>query len=102
MIGLETALGLALTLLVHTGRITLTHLITLLSVHPAQIIKQPLGRLAVGRPADVTVFDPDLEWTYHAEAGRSKSRNSPFDGRNLKGAATATVVAGKVVYQRAK
>jgi len=55
----------------------------------------------VGGAADITVFDPNLEWTYQAAEGRSKSRNSPFDGWKLKGAATATIVAGKIVYRRA-
>ena len=98
--GLETALGLAMTRLVHPGRISLSHLITLMSTNPARIISQPLGRLQVGGAADITVFDPNLEWTYRAAEGRSKSRNSPFDGWKLKGAATATVVAGRVVYHR--
>jgi dihydroorotase len=100
VIGLETALGLALTQLVHTGMISLAHLIVLMSTNPARIISQPLGRLQVGAAADITVFDPNLEWTYRAAEGRSKSRNSPFDGWQLKGAATATIVAGKIVYQR--
>jgi dihydroorotase len=100
LIGLETALGLALTELVHTGLISLWHLVSLLSVNPAHIIGQPLGRLQVGSPADVTIFNPDLEWTYHAAEGRSKSRNSPFDGRTLRGAATATIVAGRILYRR--
>ena len=100
LIGLETALGLALTQLVHTGKISLWHLITLMSTNPARIIKQPLGCLKVGGAADITVFDPDLEWTYRAAEGRSKSRNSPFDGSTLKGAVTATIVAGKIVYRR--
>ncbi len=100
VIGLETALGLALTRLVHMGRISLAHLVVLMSTNPARMINQPLGRLLVGGTADVTVFDPNLEWTYHAAEGRSKSRNSPFDGWKLKGAATATIVAGKVVFRR--
>jgi dihydroorotase len=100
VIGLETSLGLALTQLVHTGRISLAHLVVLMSTNPARIVSQPLGRLQVGGVADVTVFDPNLEWTYRATEGRSKSRNSPFDGWQLKGAATATIVAGKIVYRR--
>jgi dihydroorotase len=100
VIGLETALGLALTQLVHTGTISLAHLIVLMSTNPARIISQPLGRLQVGGVADITVFDPNLEWTYRAAEGRSKSRNSPFDGWQLKGAPTATIVAGKIVYRR--
>jgi dihydroorotase len=100
LIGLETALGLALTQLVHTGKVSLSHLVILMSTNPARIINQPLGRLQVGGAADITVFDPNLEWTYRVAEGRSKSRNSPFDGWKLKGAATATIVAGKIVYRR--
>jgi dihydroorotase len=100
LIGLETALGLALSQLVHSGKISLVRLVSLISPNPAHIINQPLGRLREGAAADVTVFDPNLEWTYHAAEGRSKSRNSPFDGWKLRGAVTATIVAGKVVYRR--
>jgi dihydroorotase len=101
IIGLETALGLALTQLVHTGKISMWHLVSLMSTNPARIVNQPYGRLSVGGPADITIFDPQLEWTYHAAAGRSKSCNSPFDGWKFKGAVVATVVGGKVVYRRA-
>jgi dihydroorotase len=100
IIGLETAVGLALTELVHTGLISLWHLVSLLSANPARIINQPPGRLQVGGAADITVFNPDLEWTYRAAEGRSKSHNSPFDGRTFRGAITATIVAGRVVYRR--
>ena len=100
IIGLETAVGLALTELVHTGLISLWHLVSLLSANPARIINQPPGRLQVGGAADITVFNPDLEWTYRAAEGRSKSHNSPFDGRTFRGAVTATIVAGRVVYRR--
>ena len=101
VIGLETALGLAMTFLVHSGRISVRDLVTLLSVNPACIINQPLGRLTAGSPADVTIFDPEREWVYGVEESRSKSRNSPFDGWKLRGCVTATIVAGKVVYERA-
>jgi dihydroorotase len=100
LIGLETALGLALTQLVHTGKISMWHLVSLMSTNPARIINQLYGRLRVAGPADITIFDPQQEWTYHAAAGRSKSRNSPFDGWKLKGAVIATVVGGRVVYRR--
>ena len=100
VIGLETALAISLTELVHPGRISLWHLISLLSAGPARVVHKPLGRLRVGGEADITLFNLQLEWTYQAAQGRSKSRNSPFDGRNLKGAVTATIVAGKVVYHR--
>ena len=100
ILGLETALGLALTELVHTGLISLWHLVSLLSSSPARIINQPLGRLRAGGPADITIFNPNLEWTYRTSEGRSKSRNSPFDGRTFRGAVTNTIVGGRVVYQR--
>jgi len=100
IIGLETALALALSELVHTGLISLWHMISLLTANPARIINQPLGRLQVGGPADLTLFDPDREWTYHTSAGRSKSRNTPFDGRTFRGAVTATIVGGRIVYRR--
>lgn len=100
IIGLETAVGLALTELVHTGLISLWHLVSLLSANPARIINQPPGRIQAGGVADITVFNPDLEWTYRVAEGRSKSRNSPFDGRTFRGAVTATIVAGRVVYRR--
>jgi dihydroorotase len=101
IIGLETALGLALTQLLHPGRISLARLILLMSTNPARLINQPLGRLRVGDAADITVFDPNLEWTYRAAEGRSKSRNTPFDGWKLKGRVTATIVAGKIVHRHA-
>lgn len=107
VIGLETALGLALRL-VHGGRLSLGQLVSLMSANPGRIIGQSsdrvarrcLGRITAGGPADLTVFDPNLEWTYRAAVGRSKSRNSPFDGWTFKGAVTATIVAGKIVYRR--
>jgi dihydroorotase len=99
IIGFETALALALTRLVHTGKISLAHLIVLMSTNPAHLIRQPLGTLKAGGVADITVFDPVREWTYRAAEGRSKSRNTPFDGWKLKGMATATIVAGKMVYR---
>ncbi len=102
IIGFETALALALTQLVHPGRISLAHLIVLMSSNPAHIIRQDvnpaLGRLQVGGAADITVFDPLREWTYRAAEGRSKSRNSPFDGLKLKGLITITIVEGRIAY----
>lgn len=98
--GLETALPLALEHLVRPGRISLFHLVSLMSVQPARIIRQPLGRLQAGQPADVTVFNPQLEWIYRAAEGRSKSHNTPFEGQRMQGAVVATIVQGKVVYRR--
>lgn len=98
--GLETAFGLAMTQLVEPGRISLSRLVELFSTQPARILKLPGGRLRVGGPADITLFDPRQKWTYHASEGKSKSRNSPFDGWTLAGAVTATIVEGKIVYRR--
>jgi dihydroorotase len=102
IIGFETALGLALTQLVSPGKISLPHLIVLMSTNPAKIIRQRvnpnLGRLKLGGIADITIFDPDCSWTYRPAGGRSKSRNSPFDGWKFKGLVTTTIVEGKVVY----
>jgi dihydroorotase len=104
ILGFETALALAVTELVHPGKISLAHLIVLLSSNPARIIKQnvnpSLGRLRVGGTADITIFDPEREWIYHAADGRSKSRNSPFDGWNFKGAISSTIVSGVVVFSK--
>jgi dihydroorotase len=102
VIGFETALALGLTELVQPGKISLPHLIVLMSTNPARIIRQRvnpnLGRLKLGGIADITIFDPDCDWVYRAAGGRSKSRNSPFDGWTFKGLVTTTIVSGKVVY----
>jgi dihydroorotase len=97
--GLETALPLALMQLVETGRISLAHLIRLFSSQPARITNQPFGRIHPGAAADLTLFDPTHPWTYHAARGRSRSRNSPFDGWTLTGAVNTTIVNGRVVYR---
>jgi dihydroorotase len=98
--GLETSFALAMKQLVHSGKISLGQLILLLSSSPARLINQPLGRIQAGGSADLTLFSPDLEWTYQASRGFSKSRNSPFDGWQFRGAVTTTIVAGRIVYQR--
>jgi dihydroorotase len=97
--GLETALGLALTYLYHTGKVTLTRLVELLTSNPAKIINKPLGQLKLGSEADLTLFSTDSEWTYDVRRTRSKSRNTPFQGVKLRGRAAATVVAGKIVFE---
>jgi dihydroorotase len=100
IIGLETALGLAITELVKTGLLSLAELVERMSSGPARIFGLPGGTLAPGAPADVTVFDPEAEWTVHPQEFYSRSRNTPFGGRRLTGQATATIVRGQVVYQR--
>jgi len=100
IIGLETALAVALETLVHSGRIPLKRMIELFTTGPARILGFNRGRLEVGLPGDVTMFDPDLRWTYDVNRSFSKSRNSPFDGRTFRGAPVATAVGGTVAWRR--
>jgi dihydroorotase len=100
IIGLETALGLALEHLVHTGKIPLARLIALFTTGPAHVLHLERGTLAVGAPADVTIFSTDLQWTYDVNQSFSKSRNSPFDGHSFRGGPVATVVDGAMVWRR--
>ncbi len=99
--GLETGVGLAFNELVHTGLIDLVRLIELFSTNPAKIFRLAgRGTLRPGSSADVTILDPTLDWTYFNADSRSKSKNSPYDGRKFHGAAVATIVGGRIVYQR--
>ena len=99
IIGLETAVPLALDRLVHSGLIRLPRLIELLAVNPARILRVPGGTLSVGVPADVTILAPDLKVRIEAARMRSRSKNTPFDGWELRGGVAATIVGGRVVYQ---
>jgi len=100
IIGLETALGLAITELVEGGLIDLPTLVTRMSTMPARIFNLPGGTLARGSAADVVVIDPAAAWTVDPETFYSKSRNTPFAGRKLRGRADATIVRGQVVFRR--
>lgn len=98
--GLETAIGLSLAELVHTGRITVNRMVELFTTGPANILRLNRGSLAPGAPADVTIFDLETEWTYDVQQSFSKSRNSPFHGRRFRGGPLATIVGGKIVWNR--
>ncbi|MBV9759928.1 MAG: dihydroorotase [Acidobacteriaceae bacterium] len=100
IIGLETALGLALEQLYHAGAVTLQQLIRLFTWGPATILSLDRGTLRPGAAADVTVFALDDEWTYDVNRSASKSRNTPFDGRKFRGGPVATVVAGEIIWRR--
>ena len=100
IIGLETALGLALEQLVHTGKITLARLVALFTTGPARALHLDRGTLRVGASADVTIFSTDLDWTFDVNQSFSKSRNSPFDGHAFRGGPVATIVDGAVVWRR--
>jgi len=100
IIGLETELGLFLDLLVHKHRkIDIVRLIEMYTTEPARLLKLDAGTLSIGARADVTLIDPNLEWTVEIDSFESLSRNSPFDGWKLKGRAVRTIVAGKTVWQ---
>ncbi len=100
IIGLETELGLFLDLLVHRHRtIDLPRLIALFTVNPAKLLGLDSGTLSLGAAADITLIDPDLEWTVKADDFASASRNTPFDGWKLKGRAVRTIVDGETVWQ---
>src|SRR5262249_10206394 len=123
VIGLETALGVSLGVLHHrTGsdrpayqsfgkrsnvptfqhanltRLPLSRIIEMLTIGPARAFGLPGGTLATGSPADITLFDPDLEWTVDPALFKSKSRNTPFAGWRLKGRTVATFVSGRQVF----
>jgi len=97
ILGFETALGLALEQLVHSGKIKLMRMVELFTTGPARVLGKE-RKLAAGEPADITIFSLDHPWTYRVKESASKSRNSPFDGRAFKGGPVATVVAGKLVH----
>ena len=97
--GLETAVGLAFTELVHKGVIDLVRLVELCSTNPARILSLAgRGTLAPGSVADITILDPEEVWTFKVADSRSKSKNSPFDGREFRGRAVTTIVNGRVVF----
>ena len=100
IIGLETALGLSLEKLVHTGKIPLARLVALFTTGPARVLRLDRGTLAVDAPADITLFHTDTVWTYDVNRSFSKSRNSPFDGRTFRGGPAATIVSGRVVWRQ--
>lgn len=98
IVGLETCVPLCLDRLVHTGVISLSRMVALMTCNPAQLLKLPGGILTEGAPADITILSPDTEVTIHTASLVSKSKNSPFDGWTLRGTAAATIVGGRVLY----
>jgi dihydroorotase len=101
IVGLETAVPLSLDRLVHAGRIRLSRMVELLSVNPARILNVPGGSLSEGAPADITIIAPDLKVKIEAGKLRSRSKNTPFDGWELRGGVAATLVGGRPLYVNA-
>jgi dihydroorotase len=98
IVGLETAVSLCLDRLVHSGLMSLGRLIELLSPNPARVFSLPGGSLVEGGPADITILAPDVPVTVRSAAFKSKSRNTPFEGWQLRGAVAATIVGGRAVF----
>ena len=103
IIGLETALGVALEVLVHSGRIPLERLIALFTSEPARIIgwkgEQARGALKPGYAGDVTIFHPEYPWTYDVKNSLSKGANTPFSGRTFRGGPIVTIVGGEIAWK---
>lgn len=98
IVGLETELGLFLDTLVHGKVISLPDLIARLTIKPARLLGLAKGTLAPGADADITVLDPGLEWVVDKAKFESKSKNTPFHGRTIRGRAVRTIVSGRTVW----
>ncbi|MBI3492557.1 MAG: dihydroorotase [Acidobacteria bacterium] len=98
IVGLETCVSLCFDRLVHSGVVSLARIVELLSVNPSRILNVPGGSLAEGAPADISILAPDLRVTVSAARMKSKSRNTPFDGWQLRGGVAATFVGGRAVF----
>ena len=101
MIGLETSLAITLTQLYHTGKMELPEIIRRMSTNPSDILHLPKGRMSLGVDGDLTIFDPNEEWTVDPERFASKARNTPFGGWKVKGRVKYTIVKGRVIYRQA-
>ena len=103
IIGLETSVSTSLEVLVHSGRLSLTRMIALFTSEPARVIgwknDQSRGALKAGFVGDVTLLDPNREWTYDVNKSFSKSKNSPFHNHTFRGGPVATIVGGQVVWR---
>jgi dihydroorotase len=97
IVGLETLLALSLELF-HNRHLGLLDVVRLMTVNPARILRLPVGRLAVGAPADLVLFDPDFSWQICPDAFLSKSKNAPFDDRPVRGRVQLTIVDGRTIF----
>jgi dihydroorotase len=99
IVGLETALGVNCTYLLHRGVLSMSAMVDAMSCKPARVFHLPGGTLARGAIADVSIFDPARQWVVDASKFKSKGRNTPYGGHTLTGQARITVVGGRVVYR---
>ena len=100
IIGFETALAATVTNLIDKGYISYLDMVRLTSYNPAKILKLDRGVIEEGKVADITIFDPNIEYTYEEKDIVSKSKNTPFIGKKLKGQVMYTIVNGNVVYKK--
>jgi dihydroorotase len=98
IVGLETALGVNCTYLLHRDIISLTQLVDAMSCKQAKIFRLPGGSLACGGLADVTIFDPNRQWMCNPAQFKSKGRNTPYSGHTFTGQAIHTIVGGRLVF----
>ncbi len=98
ILGFETAVGVLFTKLVHTNLLSITEVITKLTSTPARILGIEGGTLTIGKPADITVIDPHLQWQVDANTFKSRSRNTPFHGWTLTGRAILTILNGRITH----
>ncbi|MBX7167363.1 MAG: dihydroorotase [Pirellulales bacterium] len=99
IVGLETALGLVATYLVEPGHLDWPAAIAKLTINPARVLGVAKGSLQIGADADVTIIDPQAEWIVDPRKFRSRSKNTPYAGWELRGRAETTIVAGRIKYQ---
>ena len=99
IVGLETCLPLTISQLIEPGHLTWSQAVKKLTINPARILGVDKGTLKPGADADVTIIDPNLEWTCDPQQFRSKSKNSPFAGWEFTGRAVMTIVGGRTAYR---
>ncbi|MGF7185727.1 dihydroorotase [Desulfitispora alkaliphila] len=102
MVGLETVLSIVATKLVEPGHLTWEEVIEKMSTKPCEVLNIPGGKLENGTNADITIIDPNHEWTINKDEFISKGKNTPFDGWKVKGKAIMTIVAGQIVMEKGK
>ncbi len=99
IIGFETAVPLYLEIFYHSGKLSPLEFIKRLTTNPAKVLNIPRGSISIGDIADITIIDPTKEWEYNVNKSFSKSKNTPFNKKQLKGKAVYTIVSGKVIHK---